>query len=147
ARSWGHAATTLPSNPATCIGSRRPPEGRRMSPRRRRQPAPVTVTGMTDATPHRVVVVGGGFGGLEAVKKLARAPFEVTLIDYRNFHLCQPLTYQVATGALSPGEIAYPLRSIFKRDSNVRVILAAVSDFDLDRRQVQLQPVDGLPPP
>ena len=64
---------------------------------------------------HRVVVVGGGFGGLQAVQKLRRAPVEVTLVDRRNFHLFQPLTYQVATGALSPGEIAYPLRAIFKR--------------------------------
>ena len=64
---------------------------------------------------HRVVVVGGGFGGLETVKKLARAPVEVLLVDKRNFHLFQPLTYQVATGGLSPGEIAYPLRAIFKR--------------------------------
>src|SRR5205085_3347280 len=58
---------------------------------------------------HRVVVVGGGFGGLQATLALRRAPVEVTLVDRRNFHLFQPLTYQVATGALSPGEIAYPL--------------------------------------
>ena len=75
---------------------------------------------------HRVVVVGGGFGGLQAVPKLRRAPVEVTLIDRRNFHLFQPLTYQVATGALSPGDIAYPLRAIFKRYDNVRVMLAEV---------------------
>ena len=67
------------------------------------------------------VVVGGGFGGLQAALKLRRAPVEVTLVDRRNFHLFQPLTYQVATGALSPGEIAYPLRAIFKRQRNVRV--------------------------
>ena len=96
---------------------------------------------------HRVVVVGGGFGGLQAVQKLRRLPVEVTLIDRRNFHLFQPLTYQVATGALSPGDIAYPLRAIFTRDRNVRVILAAVSDFDLDAHQVHLQAVDGLPTP
>jgi Pyridine nucleotide-disulphide oxidoreductase len=70
---------------------------------------------------HHVVVVGGGFGGLQAVSKLRRVPVEVTLVDRRNFHLFQPLTYQVATGALSPGAIAYPLRAIFKRDRNVRV--------------------------
>ncbi|TMM06977.1 MAG: NAD(P)/FAD-dependent oxidoreductase [Actinobacteria bacterium] len=102
---------------------------------------------MSDASPHRVVVVGGGFGGLEAVKRLKRAPFEVTLVDCRNFHLFQPLTYQVATGGLSPGEVAFPLRTIFKRDGNVRVMLAAVSDFDLDGHEVQLRSVDGLPTP
>ena len=75
---------------------------------------------------HRVVVVGGGFGGLRAVQRLRRLPVDITLIDRRNFHLFQPLTYQVATGALSPGEIAYPLRAMFARDQNVRVILATV---------------------
>jgi NADH dehydrogenase len=61
---------------------------------------------------HRVVIVGGGFGGLYAAKSLGRAPVSVTLIDRRNFHLFQPLLYQVATGALSPGEIASPLRYV-----------------------------------
>ena len=63
---------------------------------------------------HRVVVVGGGFGGLQAVRSLRRAPVEVTLVDRRNFHLFQPLLYQVATGALSPAEIATPLRGILQ---------------------------------
>ncbi len=75
------------------------------------------------AAPHRVAVIGGGFGGLEAAKHCA-APVEVTLVDRRNFHLFQPLTYQVATGALSPAEVSYPLRAIFKRPPNVRVVLA-----------------------
>jgi len=96
--------------------------------------------------PH-VVVVGGGFGGLQAVAKLRRAPVEVTLVDRRNFHLFQPLTYQVATGALSPGEIAYPLRAIFKRDGNVRVVLAEVSGFDLDARELLLCSVSPVPVP
>jgi NADH:ubiquinone reductase (H+-translocating) len=96
---------------------------------------------------HRVVVVGGGFGGLQAVLKLRRAPVEVTLIDRRNFHLFQPLTYQVATGALSPGEITYPLRAIFKRDRNVRVLMAEVADVDLDARELRLRPVGGIPAP
>jgi NADH:ubiquinone reductase (H+-translocating) len=96
---------------------------------------------------HRVVVVGGGFGGLRAVSKLKRAPVEVTLVDRRNFHLFQPLTYQVATGGLSPGEIAYPLRAIFKRDRNVRVQLAEVADFDLDARELHLRSVSDVPAP
>jgi NADH:ubiquinone reductase (H+-translocating) len=94
-----------------------------------------------------VVVVGGGFGGLQAALKLRTAPVEVTLIDRRNFHLFQPLTYQVATGALSPGEIAYPLRGIFKRASNVRVLLAELSDIDLDARAVHLRSVGEVPAP
>jgi NADH:quinone reductase (non-electrogenic) len=96
---------------------------------------------------HHVIVVGGGFGGLQAVSKLRRAPVDVTLVDRRNFHLFQPLTYQVATGALSPGEIAYPLRGVFKRDRNVRVVLAEVADFDLDGRELHLRPVGAVPAP
>ena len=64
---------------------------------------------------HRVVIVGGGFAGLQAVRGLRRAPVEVTLVDRQNYSLFQPLVYQVATGALSPAEIAVPLRSIFRR--------------------------------
>jgi NADH:ubiquinone reductase (H+-translocating) len=71
----------------------------------------------------------------------------VTLVDRRNFHLFQPLTYQVATGALSPGEIAYPLRAVFTRDRNVRVLLAEVTDFDLDARELHLRPVGDVPAP
>jgi NADH dehydrogenase len=101
----------------------------------------------TGSREHHVVVVGGGFGGLQAVSKLRRAPVEVTLVDRRNFHLFQPLTYQVATGALSPGEIAYPLRAIFKRDRNVAVLLAEVADFDLDARELRLGSVSAVPAP
>jgi NADH dehydrogenase len=92
---------------------------------------------------YRVVVVGGGFGGLQAVMKLRRAPVEVTLIDRRNFHLFQPLVYQVATGALSPGEIAYPLRAIFRRARNVRVVLGEVIEVDLERRVLDVRPGAG----
>ncbi len=96
---------------------------------------------------HRVVVVGGGFGGIRAVQRLRRLPVEITLIDKRNFHLFQPLTYQVATGALSPGEVAYPLRAMFAKDANVRVMLAEVSDVDLAGRRVLLTPTRGVPVP
>ena len=89
---------------------------------------------------HRVVVIGGGFGGLQAALKLAKLPVDVTLIDRRNFHLFQPLAYQVATGALSPGEIAYPLRRIFRRRPNVRVLLGEVTDIDLDGRESASSP-------
>jgi NADH dehydrogenase len=92
------------------------------------------------------VVIGGGFGGLQAVMKLRRAAVDVTLIDRRNFHLFQPLVYQVATGALSPGEIATPLRAIFKRNPNVRVVLGEVFEVDLERQVVEVQPpLEELP--
>ena len=93
-----------------------------------------------DRAPHRIVVVGGGFGGLQAALKLARQPVEVTLIDRRNFHQFQPLAYQVAIGALSPGEICFPLRGVFRKHPNVRVLLAEVTGFDLASRRVQLRP-------
>jgi NADH dehydrogenase len=95
----------------------------------------------TQSSPHRVVVVGGGFGGLQASLKLSRLPVEVTLVDRRNFHLFQPLAYQVATGAVSPAEICYPLRSIFRRRRNVQVALAEVVDVDLEARRVGLRDV------
>jgi NADH:ubiquinone reductase (H+-translocating) len=90
---------------------------------------------------YRVVVAGGGFGGLRAVQGLKRAPVEVTLVDRQNFHLFQPLAYQVATGALSPAEISAPLRAIFKRQANTRVLLAEVTGFDLERREVTVDAV------
>ena len=91
---------------------------------------------------HRVVVVGGGFAGLQAARGLHRAPVEVTLVDRQNYSLFQPLVYQVATGALSPAEIAMPLRAILRRQGNARVVLGEVTGFDLDRREVTL---DHLP--
>ncbi len=87
---------------------------------------------------HRVVIVGGGFGGLSAAKKLKKAPATVTLIDRRNFHLFQPLLYQVATGALSPADISSPLRGILKKAKNVQVIMAEVTDIDPQAREVTM---------
>jgi NADH dehydrogenase len=86
--------------------------------------------------PHRVVIVGGGFGGLYAARALKRAPVEITLVDRANHHLFQPLLYQVAAGILTEGEIAPPLRGILRRQRNARVLLAEVTDFDLDARTV-----------
>jgi NADH:ubiquinone reductase (H+-translocating) len=90
------------------------------------------------AASHRVVIVGGGFGGLAAAQALKRAPVRVTLIDRRNFHLFQPLLYQVATGGLSPANIAAPLRAILKRQKNVDVVMGDVAGFDVAARQVLL---------
>ncbi|MEM9660020.1 MAG: FAD-dependent oxidoreductase, partial [Planctomycetota bacterium] len=89
------------------------------------------------AKPH-VVVVGGGFGGLETARRLRKADVRVTLVDRRNYHLFQPLLYQVATGALSPANIATPLRSIVRRQSNCEVLLAEVVDFDPENRVLLL---------
>jgi NADH:ubiquinone reductase (H+-translocating) len=86
----------------------------------------------------RVVIVGGGFGGLRAARALRSAPVEVTLIDRRNYHLFQPLLYQVATGSLAPGEIAAPLRGVLSRQKNVRVLLGEVADVDPASRVVVL---------
>ncbi len=92
-------------------------------------------------TKHRVLILGGGFGGLYAAKALKRAPVQVTLLDRRNFHLFQPLLYQVATGSLSPGEIASPLRAVFRRQKNTQVLLGEAVDLDAGRRRVIL--IDG----
>jgi len=93
---------------------------------------------------HRVVIIGGGFAGIRAAKALARSPVEVTLIDRANHHLFQPLLYQVATGVLSAGQIAPPLRSLFRGEANVRVLLAEVEGFDLERRTVRARAESAL---
>ena len=101
---------------------------------------------MSTTTPpaHRVVVVGGGFGGLPATRLLARSrDIEITLIDRRNHHLFQPLLFQVATGILSPGQISPVLRHMLRKHSNVRVVLSSVTGLDLERRVVHTQSVPG----
>src|SRR2546423_1752339 len=85
---------------------------------------------------HRVVILGGGFGGLSAAQKLKHAPVEVPLADRRNFHLFQPLLYQVATGSLSPGEIAAPLRGVLSRQKNARVLLGEAADIEQDAKRL-----------
>ena len=94
---------------------------------------------------HRVVIVGGGFGGLVAAQALNRTPTRVTLIDRRNFHLFQPLLYQVATGALSPANIAAPLRSVLHRQRNTEVIMGEVTGFDLAAKEVLLADGSRVP--
>jgi NADH dehydrogenase len=88
---------------------------------------------------HRVLILGGGFGGLYAAQALRHAPVEVTILDRRNFHLFQPLLYQVATGSLSPGEIAAPLRAILRKQKNTRVLLGDAVDIDPDAKRVMLR--------
>ena len=95
------------------------------------------------AVPH-VVIVGGGFGGLYAAKSLKDAPVKVTLIDKRNFHLFQPLLYQVATGTLSPADIASPLRVVLSKHKNTQVLLDKVVDIDADAKKVYLEDGDAL---
>ncbi len=99
---------------------------------------------MSATSRHRVVVVGGGFGGLPPTRLLARSrDVEVTLIDQRNHHLFQPLLYQVATGIMSPGEISYVLRHMLRRRKNVNVVLGKVTGFDLDARAVHTESLPG----
>jgi NADH:ubiquinone reductase (H+-translocating) len=95
-------------------------------------------SGETDNRP-RVVIIGAGFGGLAAAKALRRADVRVTLVDRRNHHLFQPLLYQVATAGLSPGQIAWPIRTLFRWQKNVEVLLGTVTDVDMARREVVLE--------
>ncbi|MEC4816306.1 MAG: NAD(P)/FAD-dependent oxidoreductase [Scytonema sp. PMC 1069.18] len=91
---------------------------------------------VTNQRPHHVVIVGGGFGGLYAAKALSRADVNVTLIDKRNFHLFQPLLYQVATGTVSPADISSPLRSILSKSKNTKVLLGEVNEIDPQEQKV-----------
>ena len=93
---------------------------------------------MLHSTKPQVIVIGGGFGGMACVRALRRADIEIKLVDRRNFHLFQPLLYQVASGGLSPANIAAPLRSIFRRQKNVQVLLGSVADFNISDRTVIL---------
>jgi NADH:ubiquinone reductase (H+-translocating) len=95
------------------------------------------MTQMTSAAKPRVVIVGAGFGGLNAAQALAKANVQITVTDQKNYHTFQPLLYQVATAGLSPGEIAAPIRSILRSYKNVEVLMAEVTGFDLDRRVVK----------
>jgi NADH dehydrogenase len=96
---------------------------------------------MSEAVP-RVVIVGGGFGGLAAGKALRKTDAEVILIDRQNHHLFQPLLYQVATSVLSPGQIASPIRGILRKQANTTVTLGEVTGVDADRRRVFVDSVD-----
>ena len=94
---------------------------------------------LNPSNPHHVVIVGGGFGGLYAAQKLAKAPVKVTLIDKRNFHVFQPLLYQVATGGLSPADISSPLRALLSKNKNTEVLMGEVTQIDPERQTVKLR--------
>src|SRR5476649_761751 len=95
--------------------------------------------------PHRVVIVGAGFGGLETAHRLAGAPVSITLIDRRNHHLFQPLLYQVATASLATSEIAWPIRYLLRNRPDVTTLYATVTGVDAQGRRVLLDDGDGLP--
>jgi len=95
--------------------------------------------------PHRVLILGGGFAGLVAAQTLKRADVDITLLDKRNFHLFQPLLYQVATGSLSPAEIAAPIRAVLSRQKNVEVLLGEAVDIDPQAKKVLLADGDAFP--
>ncbi|XTZ12293.1 MAG: NAD(P)/FAD-dependent oxidoreductase, partial [cyanobacterium endosymbiont of Rhopalodia inflata] len=88
---------------------------------------------------HHVVIIGGGFGGLYAAQKLAKVSVKVTLIDKRNFHVFQPLLYQVATGGLSPADISSPLRALLSKSKNTEVLMGEVFGIDTERQTVKLR--------
>src|SRR5260370_8470211 len=87
----------------------------------------------------RGVIIGAGFAGINAAKALSRVPVQVTVIDRKNHHTFQPLLYQVALAVLSPAEIASPIPSVLRRDSNMEVLLGEITGFDFDRRPVRMR--------
>ena len=93
----------------------------------------------------KVVIIGGGFAGMNAAKSLAKTDFGITIIDKSNHHLFQPLLYQIATAALSPGDIAVPIRSVFSKQKNVNVILGEVVAISKEDRVIQLAAGDIVP--
>ncbi|MFZ5791704.1 MAG: NAD(P)/FAD-dependent oxidoreductase [Pseudomonadota bacterium] len=119
-----------------------------MGPAPQTRPASGGIPAGATAAPSRrprVVILGAGFGGLSAAKALARAPVEVTVIDRRNYHLFQPLLYQVATAGLSPADIAEPIRGILRDQANAHVLLGRVQDIDRKAREVLLQDGRRIP--
>ena len=94
---------------------------------------------------HRVVIIGGGFAGLNAARSLRKAPAEVTLIDRRNHHVFQPLLYQVATGALSPADISAPIRALVRKQKNLEVVLGDVDSIDAVGHVVRLADGEEFP--
>ena len=109
------------------------------------EPVPAAGAMSKPATP-RIVIVGAGFGGLVAAKALRKLPAQVTVIDRRNYHLFQPLLYQVATAGLSPADIASPIRGILRDQANAEVLMARVSEVDRARREVVLDDVNRRVP-
>src|SRR5215831_7985166 len=90
----------------------------------------------------KIVIVGAGFGGIEAARALRKSPADVTIIDRQNHHCFQPLLYQVATAALSPADVAWPIRHIFRRQANATVLMAEVQGIDTDKRIVRTDAID-----
>src|SRR4030067_2399336 len=91
----------------------------------------------TQKLPH-IVIVGAGFGGMETARRLANASVQITLIDRHNYHLFQPLLYQIAIAGLVPSQIAYPLRTIFRKQKNITIQMGEVTDIDLESRFVKM---------
>ena len=139
-RRWsGTTSKCLASNRDLVAGTPKPPRRARATRRGlpRHLSGPTVSFEMSD-TPPRVVIVGGGFGGLNAARELARARVEITLVDRRNHHLFQPLLYQVATAALNPSDIATPIRRVLRNQKNVEVLLAEARAIDLSARSILL---------